>query len=528
MVKPTAPHAPSHTLALPAGHRLLWYELQRVLGQGGFGITYLARDHNLDQAVAIKEYLPVLCAARGSDASVLPLAEGLAEDFRWGLTRFIEEGRILARFDHPAVVRVHSVFESHGTAYLVMRYERGETLDARLRRDPGMSERELREILDDVMAGLEHLHQGGIIHRDIKPGNLYLREDGQALLLDFGAARQAFHAQTQTVTALVSPGYAPFEQYRSDSTMQGPWTDIYALGATAYRAITGHAPPPAIERSHRLLEGQPDVLPPLTDAGFSGYRWNLLAAIDRALAFHVRERPQSIAEWRAMFAVDEPVTHCAVTTTAPPTSPSRAAMGGSPVADEEHTTRTEPLAVPEDVTQRDPLPGITERLATTLVDRGRQPGFTGALGLLLGGLLGFAGLTLLRDQVDSAPGDFAAGQSVEVERAIQLPVAAAPSLAAGRAIPELLQAAERDLAAMRLTTPAEDNALSKYRQVLTRDPANADARKGIDRVVGRYLDLAAAAASRSDFPAAREFVAKARAVNPDDRRIAEAQSALLR
>ena len=233
--------------ALPPQHKLHWYVIERVLGQGGFGITYLARDTNLDQAVAIKEYLPVEVATRRTDASVSARTTDHDERYRWGLERFIREARTLARFDHPNIVRVLSVFELNGTAYMVMRFEEGETLAATLERKHALSEADLMRVLMPILDGLELVHNAGFIHRDIKPDNIHIRSDGSPVLLDFGSARYAL-GQSRTVTILVAPGYAPFEQYYSSGENQGPWTDIYSLGATCYRAIAGRAPLDAIAR----------------------------------------------------------------------------------------------------------------------------------------------------------------------------------------------------------------------------------------------------------------------------------------
>jgi len=200
--------------ALPAESRLHWYVLERVLGQGGFGITYLARDTNLDQRVAIKEYLPVEVATRRSDGTVRARTVEQDERYCGGLERFIREARTLARFDHPNIVRVHSVFEFNGTAYMVMRFEEGETLAALLERRHVLSEGELLRVLMPIVEGLELVHKAGFIHRDIKPDNILIRPDGSSVLLDFGSARQA-SGQSRTVTILVAPGYAPFEQYYS-------------------------------------------------------------------------------------------------------------------------------------------------------------------------------------------------------------------------------------------------------------------------------------------------------------------------
>jgi len=284
--------------ALPAQYQLHWYLLERVLGQGGFGITYLARDANLDQKVAIKEYLPVDVATRRADATVRARSDDQADRYRWGLDRFIREARTLARFDHPNIVRVLSVFEQHGTAYMVMRFEEGENFAALLDRKRTLPEADLMRVLLPVLEGLELVHNAGFIHRDIKPDNIHIRADGTPVLLDFGSARLAL-GQSRTMTILVAPGYAPFEQYYSSGDDQGPWTDIYSLGATCYRAIAGVPPMDAITRSKGILGSAREILVPTTAVGAGRYSERLLRAVDHALAFDEKDRPQTIAEWRA-------------------------------------------------------------------------------------------------------------------------------------------------------------------------------------------------------------------------------------
>ena len=278
--------------ALPQGHRLQEYELVRVLGFGGFGMTYLGFDHNLDKAVAIKEFLPSDLATRTADRSVAPQVSDFRDDFQWGLERFLDEARTLARFDHHHIIKVHRFFEAHGTAYIVMEYAEGEILSAYLERKGTLSEAELKGILYPLLDGLEVVHKADFLHRDIKPGNIILRaEDGSPVLLDFGTARQAIGVKSRSVTSIVTPGYAPIEQYSSRGN-QGAWTDIYALGGVCYRALTGQVPDDATDRVWN------DPLIPVSQRCAGQASQAFLAAIDLALSVDERDRPQSVAAWR--------------------------------------------------------------------------------------------------------------------------------------------------------------------------------------------------------------------------------------
>ncbi len=282
-----------HRLALPQGTRIRDFEFHRVLGHGGFGITYLGWNVTLDIPVAIKEYLPTDLATREQDLSVVPQTPQAASDFQWGLERFLDEARTLARFQHPNIVRVHQYFEAHGTAYIAMDYVEGEDLSTYLTRQETLSEDELKGILYPLLDALEVIHRADFLHRDIKPGNIVLRDsDGSPVLLDFGSARQAIGVKSRSVTSIVTPGYAPIEQY-SSQVRQGPWTDIYALGAVCYRALTGQVPCGATDRIRN------DPLTPLAQRYAGRVSGAFLSAIDWALAVDERDRPQSVAVWRA-------------------------------------------------------------------------------------------------------------------------------------------------------------------------------------------------------------------------------------
>jgi formylglycine-generating enzyme required for sulfatase activity/serine/threonine protein kinase len=283
---------------LPIGFVLQEYRIERVLGHGGFGVTYLARDRYLNALVAIKEFLPREFSQRLPDGRVQPRTPAHQEDYAWGLDRFMREARALARFKHPNIVRVARMIEANATAYMVMEYEHGLTLSEYLKRhSPRLTEAELLGVFVPLLDGLAALHRLDLIHRDIKPGNIYLRRDGP-LLLDFGAARQVVGgADEATLTALVTPGYAPLEQYSNQpSARQGPWSDLYAVGATMYMCMFGSSPVAATARSAALGESEPDPYVTAKVSGVNRYSEALCEAVDWALALRVKDRPQTALE----------------------------------------------------------------------------------------------------------------------------------------------------------------------------------------------------------------------------------------
>lgn len=283
------------TDALAQGTRLQEYRVDAVLGAGAFAITYKAWDENLKLPVAIKEYFPGELMAREDDGSARPKTVADAELCEWGLARFVSEAQVLAQFKHPNIVRVARYFTANRTAYIVMDYERGESLSDFLARSPGaQSEAFVRNLFVPLLEGLKVVHGKRYLHRDIKPGNIYLREDGSPLLLDFGAARLEFGAVDADSTAVLTPRYAPPEQYRPDGE-QGPWSDLYALGATMYRCITGDAPLEAPRRARALEHDFPDPHRPARVLGDGHFSAELLDAVDWSLQVATRDRPQSAA-----------------------------------------------------------------------------------------------------------------------------------------------------------------------------------------------------------------------------------------
>ncbi|MBF0584001.1 MAG: SUMF1/EgtB/PvdO family nonheme iron enzyme [Magnetococcales bacterium] len=287
--------------ALPVGHRLHEYRIERILGAGGFGMTYLAVDENLGQRVAIKEYFPNDLAVR-EGVSVHPKSSSDKDLFLWGLEHFLQEAQALARFHHASIVRILRFFNYNNTAYEVMEYEDGDSLKNILsHRKTLLDEEALKSILFPLLSGLVEVHGAGLIHRDIAPDNIYIRyKDETPVLLDFGAARQAVGGKSRSLSVVVKDGYAPPEQYETHGN-QGPWTDIYALGAVIYRAISGEVPPQSTARISALARGKADPLRPAQDVGRGRYSASFLRAVDHALERIETDRPQSAMAWREEF-----------------------------------------------------------------------------------------------------------------------------------------------------------------------------------------------------------------------------------
>jgi serine/threonine protein kinase len=356
----SAPDEPAH--ALPPGTRLAEFSVLSVIGTGGFGIVYFAYDHSLRRQVAIKEYMPTELAERTRPLTVSVRSERHAETFATGLRSFINEAQLLAQLDHPSLLKVYRFWEANGTAYRAMPFHAGITLERTLRqRQSPPDEPWLRDLLRPLLGALAQMHEARCYHGDISPDNILMQPDGRPLLLDFGAARRVIGERQRAPTALLKTGYAPVEQYGEVPDMpdgkQGAWTDLYALGAVMYFAITGQTPPPAVQR---LLE---DKYVPLAQWAALQYSQGFLRAIDRALAVRPRDRPQSAAEMLALLGLAGPV---------PGVDLVRPAPAPRPAAE----PAREPA--PRPVTMREPAPAPVPEVSRPMPSVSAEPAFEAA------------------------------------------------------------------------------------------------------------------------------------------------------
>ncbi|MCS5450042.1 serine/threonine protein kinase [Enterobacter huaxiensis] len=287
--------------ALPVGYRFNEFEIKEVIGGGGFGIVYRAWDHQLERTIAIKEFMPSSLAVRGDDMTLVLRSERFGKAFSAGLNSFIQEARLLARFNHPNLLHVLRFWVQNDTAYMGTLFYSGTTL-SRLREEKPelINEAWIRRMLPMLFGAVKTIHDEGYLHRDISLDNIQIQDNGLPVLLDFGSARRTIGNLSDETETMLRPGFAPIEQYTDDNeSEQGPWTDIYALGAVLRTLIVGSPPPVSVVRSIQ------DTCKPLVEIMPQGYSIPLLQAIDRALALHMEDRPQTIEEFAAL--IDMPV-----------------------------------------------------------------------------------------------------------------------------------------------------------------------------------------------------------------------------
>jgi serine/threonine protein kinase len=533
----------AHRNALHSGYELFWYRMERVLGQGAFGITYLAHDINLDRQVAIKEYMPAQLSTRESSKSVHPLSAELEEDFQAGLARFISEARTLTRFEHPNLIRVFNVFEANNTAYMVMNYEVGQSLQTIIKRKQIMSEERLTGIIKPLMSGLHKMHIKGFIHRDIKPGNIFIRTDGAPVLLDFGSARQTLQNNPHTLTNFVSPGYAPIEQYASKSDKQGPWTDIYGLGATMYRIIAGVAPMNAIDRSESITHDGYDCYLPLSQLVEGKYSEKFLAALDHALAFRAQDRPQNIEKWWEEFGfVTEEVKPLATqveTDTAPTMRIDDVAtypLNTTGITEDKTLGKASEATTIENNPEEFPQ---TEKATGVSWSHQKKAMIAGAVIITVLVLIALPVIfdnrtaempvaeVQLQDSLQDTDINAAGLTDNEIDDIFrQADETEITDIASDDPVQQLLVSAEENIRELKLTTPKDNNAYDKFMQVLELDPQNETARRGIETISDKYISLAYGAINSHDTERARFYISKAKEIWPESPKIAQADAAL--
>lgn len=279
--------ATSKNQTLPIGYILQDYIITQVLSTGGFSFVYLAQDLN-KKTVAIKEYMPTGLALREDGATVLLGTDDDAATFKHGLKCFFEEGLALAKIDHKNIVRVTNFFRENNTVYMVMQYEHGKSLqDYILSQPEPVSEKFVRRVFGELLNGLREVHTQKLLHLDIKPANIYIRQDGSPVLLDFGSARQTLTQVQSKLSPSYTPGFAPPEQYFERKQL-GPWSDIYSVGASMYSCLVRSAP---IAANLRVKQ---DFLAPAVKVGKGIYTQELLQIIDNSLKLDYMQRPQSV------------------------------------------------------------------------------------------------------------------------------------------------------------------------------------------------------------------------------------------
>jgi serine/threonine protein kinase len=453
--------------ALPVGTRFGELEILGTLGVGGFGIVYLARDHSLEREVAIKEYMPSQFAQRDGQSQVSVRSISMKETFDLGRRSFVNEAKLLARFDHPSLLKVYRFWEANGTAYMAMPRLIGQNLrEARKAQPTPPPEAWARRVFDAVLGGLAVLHAQNVWHRDVAPDNIFMPADGAPpILLDFGAARQAIGDRTQVFTAILKPSYAPIEQYaEATSLKQGPWTDFYALAAAMHDLLTGRPPPPCTARA------MGDELAPLAVEGYSP---SFLAGLDWALRVPPHQRPQSAAAWREVLdgraPVPEPAAAPPRTAAPPPAAPLDLEFADTvqaPPDGEDSATIVVPLG--KRAPQRPPEPAAAPAAAPVppapearpAAKPGRAVIVGGAVGALL--LLGFFVMQVRDNQGRQVPQVSAASAPAAepVAASAPLPAPQASTLAAEASAPLVVPPPVKPQAAPAVATVAPKPAAS--------------------------------------------------------------------
>ena len=515
--------AGSDNQALEKGYKLHWFEIRSVIGRGGFGITYLAHDNNLDREVAIKEFMPKDFAIRESDSTVHPQTGEQGKLYEWGLEKFIAEARTLAKFNHPNIVRVLSVFSENNTAYMVMDFVRGKDLATIYQEAPLFTETQFLDTFIPIMDGLILVHKAGFIHRDIKPANIYICDDGTPLLLDFGSARQAMSDKNQALTSLVTLGYAPFEQYSEGSGQQGPWTDIYSLGASIYVGITGHKPTDALNRSISFMDKGIDTYQPVSLLQKGHYSENFLLSIDKALMLKVEDRPADIMEWADMLLGKTPAPPLPAYLLNPPEeektlimpqrspttgSSSRGTQGLIDTYGKRNTDSGASLRTSSPPTlnaqSKAPVREKEESHPTKATSNKQAKKLPITIGLLISGLVVI--VVASNFLLNKPPSPESENETLQKQQEIK---------EKQQVIQVLLNSANQALINKFYVYPEKTSAYYYFQKTLILDPQNQPAREGVGSLTTTLFDLAKSAYDQHNFSAAKKYLDELAKIQPD-------------
>ena len=545
----------NHPKSLQAGTRIDDYEIRETLWMTNSGFIYRANKLDRDRTVLIQEYLPSVLATRHwSGIHAMPL-EGLAEEFDQGLTRFLREARILAQINDPYVCRVYEYTETNATAYMVLDYEPGQTLKEHLAATKApLGEDEIRKLLVPLLKGLRIAHAADLLHRDIHPANIYLRDVGPPVLIGFGSPLSAPRDDSdQHIESRVAPGYSPVEQYQSDGVL-GPWSDLYALGATMYRCLSGVTPVDATRRVTDIAQDKEDPMVPAMELGSGNYSAALLSAIDWMLEPMAADRPESagavlrpLSEEHPSSRTTPPAERNAQTPKHGPrqarkTPAAATAHGGTVYRD--HSKVQPPRRAPESAAET-ALPPAPQQVVDAYRTRKKMKSLNSGWGwpvvMILAGLSLVAVFVLYKPTpsgetaVGSTPAD-TASQATAPSGADDPPPDLPEKVDFGHArdderaanyrtlehqtekIQQALAAAERAEQQGHLVSPPGDNALEHYRAVLTLDPTQADAKLGIADLQRKLVKSAEDAFAAQDVEQAKRLLNQAAQVREETER----------
>lgn len=487
--------------ALIPGTKIGQFEVKETLGLSNHGVAYRAQDTERGRDVSIQEYLPVAFARRTTDGVSVEAIEEKKTAYENGLTLFLQEARILAQIHDPYIARVIEYTETNGTAYLVIEHEAGQTLRSYLQNHPKLNEERLQNILIPMLKGLRVIHSEDLLHRDVRPSSIFLREDGPPVLIGFGSVVRTLVDKDVSLDARVTPGYSPIEQYHDGGNL-GPWTDLYALGATMYRCITGVTPADATRRVAAIAQGDEDPLVPAMEIGIGDYSTHLLGNIDWMLRPVITDRPESAGAVLGLLTRDHRGTHSA--TTKPRPRQQSLSLPGQNDSISAYRLPYQSLRQ-GDKRMRSIPPRMRKRV--------RKPNSWVVAGMVLAGLIGFALWQTNRDL--DRPSDAATvvkgvdqATPPQEDRTSTVTPARDEPVNFGREdddlraeafreleqnqqqIEKLLKSARLHVESGELVFPPQNNAITDFRAVLDIDPEHVDAKQGINEIITTLVDKA--------------------------------------